>query len=74
MKKTGSAVNRAIKQTKAAMSILLPQRFKDRAVLTHHTRASGQKFNRVHRIPPPEVDATRLLAGGGYRCVRHHQH
>jgi hypothetical protein len=51
MKKTGSAVNRAIKKTKAAMSILLPQRFEDRALLTDDTRASTQKFNRVNRIP-----------------------
>jgi hypothetical protein len=67
MKKTGSAVNRAIKQTKAAMSILLPQCFEDRALLTDDTRASGQKFNRVHRIP------SLVGCGGGVRMAASHE-
>ncbi len=51
MKKAGSAVNKTIKQTKAAISISLPQCFAtdeafEDGVLTYDTRASGPKFNR----------------------------
>ena len=52
MKMAGSAINRTIKQTKAAISILLPQclatdrGFRRRGFLTYDTRASGPKFNR----------------------------
>ena len=51
IKKAGNAVNKTIKQTKAAISISLPQclatdeAFED-GVLTYDTRASGPKFNR----------------------------
>ena len=63
MKKAGSAINRTIKQTKAAISTLLPSclstdRGFRRGFLTYDTRANGQKFNRVHRIAP-------LVGGGG---------
>ena len=63
MKRAGSAINRTIKQTKAAISILLPQclatdrGFRRRGFLTYDTRASGPKFNRVHRIAPLVVCA-----------------
>jgi hypothetical protein len=52
MKMAGSAINRTIKQTKAAISILLPQclttdrGFQKTGFLTYDTRASGPKFNR----------------------------
>ena len=64
MKKAGSAINRTMKQTKAATSILLPlclatdRGFRRRGFLIYDTRASGPKFNRVHRVAP-------LVGGGG---------
>jgi hypothetical protein len=56
MKKAGSAINRTMKQTKAAISILVPQclatdrGFRRRGFLTYDTRASDPKFNRVNRL------------------------
>jgi hypothetical protein len=52
MKMAGSAINRTIKQTKAAISICSPsvwpriEAFGRRGFLTFDTRASGPKFNR----------------------------
>jgi hypothetical protein len=52
MKMAGSAINRTIKQTKATISILLPQclatdrGFRTTGFLTYDTKASGPKFNR----------------------------
>jgi hypothetical protein len=52
-KKTGRAVNRTIKQTKTAISILLPQclatdrGFRRRGFLTYDTRAGGPRFIRA---------------------------
>ena len=57
-KKAGSAIHRTIKQTKAAISILLPsvwlrnRAFRRRGFLLYDTRATGPKFNRVHRVVP----------------------
>jgi hypothetical protein len=70
MKNAGSAINRTMKQTKAAISILLPQclatdrGFRRRGLLIYDTRVSGPKFNRVHRIAP-------LVGGSGGAGTAH---
>ena len=52
MKMAGSAINRTIEQTKAAISMLAPpvsghgSRLSKTGFLTYDTRASGPKFNR----------------------------
>jgi hypothetical protein len=58
MDKAGSAINSAMKHTKAAISILLPQwlathrDFGRRDFLTYDTRASGPKFNGIQLVYP----------------------
>jgi hypothetical protein len=72
-KKTGRAVNRTIKQTKTATSILLPQclatdrGFRRRGFLTYDTRAGGPRFIRARGWSKGEaLAADGLRVGVGH--------
>jgi hypothetical protein len=82
-KKTGRAVNRTIKQTKTAISILLSQclatdrGFRRPGSLTYDTRASGPQFNRVttrrsiHAVSDVTIILERRQRGSRTRIASH---